>query len=108
MPRLPRPHDPPARLFVRDYLSLPHLSQERLVILAERTARPGQPRTVADVRRARIGPLVLCAVRHGRCPLSDNGPQVLVRTNQPARLVTCCGYVLRLRLRDVLAKNLPS
>ena len=33
--RLPRPHDPPARLFVRDHLSFPRLSQERLEALTE-------------------------------------------------------------------------
>ena len=32
---LPRPHDPPARLFKRHDLRLPHLPQVRLVTLAE-------------------------------------------------------------------------
>jgi hypothetical protein len=113
--RLPRPHDPTARLFVRDDLSLPHLPQERLVTRTERRARPGQPRTAADARRAGIGTIVartnatsvevLWAVRHGGCPFSDHGPQKLVGSHQTARLVAGCGYMLRLRLSDALAKN---
>jgi hypothetical protein len=82
--RLPRPHDPPARLFVRDDLSLPHLPQERLEARAERRGVSGEPLAAADAGAARVSPVVaradapsvqvLCAVRRRGRPLPHDDP----------------------------------
>ena len=112
--RLPRPHDPPARLFVRDHLSFPRLSQERLEALTERCARSSLSLAAADVGRSRERAVVsradapsvevLGAVRHGRCPLPNDGPQlVIIKVLEITTLAACSGYVLRLRLRYGLA-----
>ena len=103
--RLPRPHDPPTRLLVRDHLSFPRLPQERLVALTERCARPSQPAAATDAARSRERSIVsradapsvkvLRAVRHGACPLPDDGPQlVLIKVLEVVTLAACSGYVL--------------
>ena len=117
--RPPRPHDPPARLFERYHLRLPHLPQERLVARAERRARPGHPRAAADTARARVRAVVaradaasvevLGAVRHRGRPLADDGPQlVFVEVLEVAALGTRGGYVLRVRLRYALVDRRVS
>lgn len=82
--RLPRPHDPPTRLFIRDDLSLPHLPQERFEARAEPRGVSGEPVAAADAGGARVSPVVaradapsvqvLCAVRHRGRPLPHDGP----------------------------------
>ena len=117
--RLPRPHDPPTRLLVRDHLSFPRLPQERLVAFTERCARPSHPIAAADAARSRVRSVVTRAdatsvevpraVRHGGCPLPNDGPQlVLIKVLEVAALAARSGYVLRLRLRYVLVDRTMS
>ena len=111
--RLPRPHDPPTRLFVRDHLSFPRHPQEHLVALTERCAGPGQPLAATDVARSRERSVVTRAdapsvevsraVCHGGCPLPNDGPQLVIKVLEAATLAARSGYVLRLRLRYALA-----
>ena len=106
--RLPRPHDPPTRLLVRDHLSFPRLPQERLIARAERCAGPSQPVAAADAGRSRERSVVtradappvevLRAVRHGGCPLPNDSPQlVFIEVLKVVTLAARSGYVLRLR-----------
>jgi hypothetical protein len=117
--RPPRPHDPPARLFERNHLRLPHLPQERLVVLAERRARPGQTRAAADAARSRVRAVVaradapsvevLGAVRHRGRPLPGDGPQlVCIEVLEGAAQATRSTYMFRLILRYALADREPS
>ena len=112
--RLPRPHDPPARLLVCDHLSFPRLPQERLVALTERRAGPSQPLAAADVARSSARSVVTRAdapsvevpraVRHGGCPLPNDGPQlVFIEVLEVVTLAARSGYMLRLRLQYALA-----
>jgi hypothetical protein len=117
--RLPRPHDPPTCLLVRDHLSFPRLPQERLIACTERCAGPSQPVAAADAARSRESSVVtrtdapsvevLRAVRHGRCPLPDDGPQlVFIEVLEVVTLAARSGYVLRLRLHNGLADRAMS
>jgi hypothetical protein len=103
--RLPRPHDPPTRLLVRDHLSFPRPPQERLVALTERCTRPSQPTAAADAARSRERSVVSRAdapsvelpraVRHGTCPLPNDGPQlVCIKVLEVVTLAARSGYVL--------------
>ena len=104
--RLPRPHNPPTSLFVRDHLSIPRLPQELLVALTERCPGSSQPLAAADGARSRKRSVVTRAdapsvevpraVRHGGCPLPNDGPQlVVIKVLEAATLAARCGYVLR-------------
>jgi hypothetical protein len=94
----------PTRLRAKTHLSLPRLPQERLVARAERRTRTSQPGAAADTRKPSKGSIiaradatsveVLCAVRHGRGPLPNDGPQILVGARQATPLAARCGYVL--------------
>jgi hypothetical protein len=117
--RLPRPHDPPTRFLVRDHLSIPRHPQERLVALTERCARPSQPIAVADVARSRERPVITRAdapsievpraVRHGGCPLANDGPQlVVIKVLEDVTLAARGGYVFRLRLYYALKDRATS
>ena len=105
--RPPCPHDPPTRLLVRDHLRFPRLPQECLVTLTERCAGPSQPLAAANAARSRVRSIVtcadapsvdvLCAVRHGGCPLPNNGPQlVFIEVLETATKAARSGYMLRL------------
>ena len=107
--RLPRPHNPPTSLLVRDHLSIPRLPQELLVALTERCPGPSQPLAAADGARSRKRSVVTRAdapsvevpraVRHGGRPLPNDGPQlVVIKVLEAATLAARCGYVLRRRL----------
>lgn len=117
--RLPRPHDPPTRLFVRDHLSFPRLPQEHLVALTERCAGPSKPLAAADAARSRERSVVTRAdapsvevprtVCHGGCPLPNDGPQlVFIKVLEVVTLAARSSYVLRLRLRYALADRAMS
>lgn len=117
--RLPRPHDPPTRLLVCDHLSFPRLPQEHLVALTERCAGPSNPLAAADAARSRARSVVTRAdapsvevprtVRHGGCPLPNDGPQlVFVKVLEVVALTARSGYVLRLRLRYALVGQAMS
>lgn len=116
---LPRPHDPPTRLLVRDHLSFPRLPQEHLVALTERCAGPSQPLAATDVARSRERSVVTRAdapsvevpraVRHGGCPLPNDSPQlVFIEVLEVVTLAARSGYVLRLRLCYGLADRAMS
>lgn len=117
--RLPRPHDPPTRLLVRDHLSFPRPPQERLVAVTERCTGTSQPIAAADAARSRARSVVtradapsvevLRAVRHGACPLPNDDPQlILIKALEVVTLAARSGYVLRLRLRYALADRAVS
>jgi len=106
---LPRPHDPPTRLLVRDHLSVPRLPQERLVALAERCAGPSQPVAAPDAARSRARSIVtragspsvevFRAVCHGGCPLPNDGPQlVLIEILEAITLAASSGRVFQVKI----------
>jgi hypothetical protein len=78
----PRPHDPPAPLFIRNHLRFPELSQERLVTRTERRCLPREPSTAPynlSVGRCLSTTVLESTISIGCGPLSNCDPVSIFR-----------------------------